>query len=573
MSCIIINSIQPRSPTGQDWLRGKGELLRNNCHHWVRSRIAECLKKSGKFDIYEEVHCISSTGSAKRADIIAIDNNQKIGFIIDPTIRFEGAKLQPQEVDLEKKRHYEPCFPYLQEKYRIPVCRWEVIGLLFGARGTISRFCINFFHRFHIDLLEIQDIAINLHKVDNVCLRRLWSFSTGKKGMSLTDAEPLGTSCSNSEKPILLKDLRFLGGGRSVLRKNFKILNVIESEVETAINQFVAYSFALDESTDRNDKAHLVIFIRGVNEHFTVSECLLDVITKYNWRRTFPGTERHHRTEEVEFAMACVYSNRRGSSFIAPMRDAGINISSMTTRRRIKELGFSCRTPTKKLFLKSYMVKKRLSWAKQHQSWTVDDWKKWSWNWSPVFCSRNDETISIHKGMKERLLAQVSEWFPDGYFGFMHDSAPCYKVHRKTSTPTRYAKVSPSFTSVHIALIIPETILTIDTDRTFVITRDGCFVGENYISPIEIHSIGSKASRSTACASPNISIWAALRLLITRFLNLLITACEEPGKLDAALISLAVRKGSCRTVSNKRAPSSNEKIREVPGIGQFSTSP
>ncbi|KAJ4431073.1 hypothetical protein ANN_19666 [Periplaneta americana] len=86
-------------------------------------------------------------------------------------------------------------------------------------------------------------------------------------------------------------------------RRNFKIVNVIESEVETTMNQFVAYSLALDESTDRNTEAHLAIFIRGVNEHFTVSECLLDVITKHNCRRSFPGTERHHRTEEVEFTM------------------------------------------------------------------------------------------------------------------------------------------------------------------------------------------------------------------------------------------------------------------------------
>ncbi|KAJ4427375.1 hypothetical protein ANN_24996 [Periplaneta americana] len=71
-------------------------------------------------------------------------------------------------------------------------------------------------------------------------------------------------------------------------RRNFKIVNVIKSEVETTINQSVTYSHALDENTDRNDKAHLAIFIRGVNEHFTVSECLLDVITKYNWRRSFP---------------------------------------------------------------------------------------------------------------------------------------------------------------------------------------------------------------------------------------------------------------------------------------------
>ncbi|KAJ4441207.1 hypothetical protein ANN_11058 [Periplaneta americana] len=66
---------------------------------------------------------------------------------------------------------------------------------------------------------------------------------------------------------------------------------------------------------------------------------------------------------------------------------------------------------------------------------------------------------------------------------------------------------------------------------------------------------------------------SALRLLIPRFFNLLITVYEEPGKLDAALISLAVRKGSCRIASNKRASSSNEEIRERPGIGRFSTSP
>ncbi|KAJ4437070.1 hypothetical protein ANN_17205 [Periplaneta americana] len=62
---------------------------------------------------------------------------------------------------------------------------------------------------------------------------------------------------------------------------------------------------------------------------------------------------------------------------------------------------------------------------------------------------------------------------------------------------TRYAKAPRSFTSVHIALVMSETILTIDTDRTLVITRDGCFVGENYISPIEIHSIGSEGKTRT----------------------------------------------------------------------------
>ncbi|KAJ4451650.1 hypothetical protein ANN_03119 [Periplaneta americana] len=67
---------------------------------------------------------------------------------------------------------------------------------------------------------------------------------------------------------------------------------------------------------------------------------------------------------------------------------------------------------------------------------------------------------------------------------------------------TRYAKASRSFTSVHIALVMSETILTIDTDRTFVITRDGCFVGENYISPIEIQSIGSEGKMVDSLCFP-----------------------------------------------------------------------
>ncbi|KAJ4442835.1 hypothetical protein ANN_04428 [Periplaneta americana] len=80
-------------------------------------------------------------------------------------------------------------------------------------------------------------------------------------------------------------------------------------------------------------------------------------------------------------------------------------------------------------------------------------------------------------------------------------------------------------------------------------------------------------SRNEAEIQENENAEQALRLLIPRFLNLLITVCEEPGKLDAALISLAVRKGSSRTVSNKRASSSNEEIRGRPGIGRLLTSP
>ncbi|KAJ4446171.1 hypothetical protein ANN_12864 [Periplaneta americana] len=66
--------------------------------------------------------------------------------------------------------------------------------------------------------------------------------------------------------------------------------------------------------------------------------------------------------------------------------------------------------------------------------------------------------------------------------------------------PTRYAKAPRSFTSVHIALIMSETILTIDTDRTFVIM----VVSSEKITFLQSKStrLVAKARRSTACASP-----------------------------------------------------------------------
>lgn len=51
---------------------------------------------------------------------------------MDPTIRFECGIEQD---NLEKKQIYEPCIPDLKSMYDLN--QVQVIGLLFGARGTI----------------------------------------------------------------------------------------------------------------------------------------------------------------------------------------------------------------------------------------------------------------------------------------------------------------------------------------------------------------------------------------------------------------------------------------------------
>ncbi|KAJ4426387.1 hypothetical protein ANN_27201 [Periplaneta americana] len=84
----------------------------------------------------EEVHCISSDGSFRWADIVAINGCLKRALVLDPTIRFERNLNQATEVDIEKKSIYEPCLPYLSQKYNVPLKQWSVIGLLFGSRAN-----------------------------------------------------------------------------------------------------------------------------------------------------------------------------------------------------------------------------------------------------------------------------------------------------------------------------------------------------------------------------------------------------------------------------------------------------
>jgi hypothetical protein len=141
-----------------------GKLLRHARHNKVVKLIAAALQLLG-YTIYVELHCSALSGSNKRVDILAIDPRTNNAFIIDPTIRMEKSADQPVEVDREKKLHYEPCIPYFQAIYKIKDI--EVIGLLVGARGTITNFFEDFRKRFGIPKTTVQDIVINVIRGSN----------------------------------------------------------------------------------------------------------------------------------------------------------------------------------------------------------------------------------------------------------------------------------------------------------------------------------------------------------------------------------------------------------------------
>ena len=137
------------------------ETLRNSRHHQIRSTIAGALRKND-YTVYEEVHGISSDGSCRRIDILAIPPDSTSGYILDPTVRFESNIHQPNEVHAEKCKIYEPTTGYYKEKYQLNSI--QVLGLMVGARGTIPRRLVKFCHDFGLSSDLLVNIAITAVK-------------------------------------------------------------------------------------------------------------------------------------------------------------------------------------------------------------------------------------------------------------------------------------------------------------------------------------------------------------------------------------------------------------------------
>ncbi|KAJ4431284.1 hypothetical protein ANN_19881 [Periplaneta americana] len=54
----------------------KGELLRIDRHNKIRSTTANELRRTDKYEVYEETGCLPADGSNRRADIIIIDQKK-----------------------------------------------------------------------------------------------------------------------------------------------------------------------------------------------------------------------------------------------------------------------------------------------------------------------------------------------------------------------------------------------------------------------------------------------------------------------------------------------------------------
>jgi len=152
----------------------RGELLRNNRHNNVRSFLASELKK--KWTVHEEVQCHEDNGSLRRVDIIAFDTKTKAGFIIDPTIRWEAGLDQAMQVHNEKSQIYNSVRNDLMTRYDLN--NIEVIGLMIGARGTITTFFEDFRKKFNLPTsLREKIVTIVLKGPSSILHNHLYNFN------------------------------------------------------------------------------------------------------------------------------------------------------------------------------------------------------------------------------------------------------------------------------------------------------------------------------------------------------------------------------------------------------------
>ncbi len=66
-------------------------------------------------------------------------------------------------------------------------------------------------------------------------------------------------------------------------------------------------------------------------------------------------------------------------------------ISECTTRRTLKQMGYSSRRPHRVPLLSAKNKKRRLQLAQVHQNWTIEDWKNVAWSDESRFLLRHSD--------------------------------------------------------------------------------------------------------------------------------------------------------------------------------------
>lgn len=89
-------------------------------------------------------------------NLLVYNEDNRNGLTLDTTVRFQTDEDQPESVNEEKQRLYVPCIPNIQSKLK----QLHVIGLLVGARGTISKLFLDLCKQFKVNNKMVEEIAV-----------------------------------------------------------------------------------------------------------------------------------------------------------------------------------------------------------------------------------------------------------------------------------------------------------------------------------------------------------------------------------------------------------------------------
>ena len=156
------------------------------------------------------------------------------------------------------------------------------------------------------------------------------------------------------------------------------------------------------------------------------SSCVRKTLTRY--RSTGTTAERKHSgrprktTEKEDQLIQCLcrsdrlQSERELASQLAG--DYGIEVSKSTVGRRLRAVGLFARPMIKKPLLSNRHQLARLAWAKEHKSWTIEDWRKVVWSDESKFNLRgSDGRITVRRTAKEAILPQCLQLMEIGNGG------------------------------------------------------------------------------------------------------------------------------------------------------------
>jgi transposase len=146
-----------------------------------------------------------------------------------------------------------------------------------------------------------------------------------------------------------------------------------------------------------------------LNRHPGTIRRLFSKINKQGSSKRKPGSGRHRTTSAREDRMIVRQAKRdRRGSASSIKASLGLSVTEKTVRNRLREAGMRSYWATKKPFISEENRKKRIAWAKEHLSWTKDQWNRVLWSDESPFTLRYQGKLRVWRMHNERYLPEAT---------------------------------------------------------------------------------------------------------------------------------------------------------------------